>query len=105
MPPPVMTKVMPMLTTPTMAARRRIVIALSTLANRSPAVNAPTRQITRSATTSPRLRPNGPLINAAARDGPPLSVAACSPRTVSLDAVAVSSTPVVLCLLMRRFLP
>ena len=37
MPPPVMTKVMPMLTTPMTEASRRIVSMLSTLANRSPA--------------------------------------------------------------------
>ena len=42
MPPPPMTNVIPMLTTPMTEARRRMVIALSTLAKRSPAVMTPT---------------------------------------------------------------
>ena len=42
MPPPVMTNVMPTDTTPMTEASRRIVIMLSTLVNRSPAVMAPT---------------------------------------------------------------
>ena len=57
MPPPMITNVMPMLTTPMPAASRRIVSALSLDANRSPAVNAPTAQISSSATTRPALRP------------------------------------------------
>ena len=42
MPPPVMTNVMPMVTTPITDASRRIVSTLSVLANRSPAVMTPT---------------------------------------------------------------
>ncbi len=41
MPPPLMTNVMPTLTTPMTEASRRMVSALSTLANRSPAVITP----------------------------------------------------------------
>ena len=44
MPPPMMTNVMPMLTTPMTEASRRIVSRLSMLANRSPAVMTPTMQ-------------------------------------------------------------
>ena len=44
MPPPVITNVMPTETTPITAASRRIVSALSMLANCSPAVATPTRQ-------------------------------------------------------------
>ncbi len=40
MPPPVMTKVIPIATTPMTEARRRIVSALATLPNRSPAVTS-----------------------------------------------------------------
>ena len=110
MPPPVMTKVIPTLTTPMVAARRRIVSTLLTLANRSPAVITPTRQISASATTRPRLRPTLELRIAAQ----PVSVgtaacAACSTRTVSAVGSAVFSTwstsGVVLCSLMRPFLP
>ena len=57
MPPPVITKVIPMLTTPMTEASLRMVSTLSTSANRSPAVTVPTTQITTSATTRPRLRP------------------------------------------------
>ena len=57
MPPPVITNVMPTLTTPITEASRRIVSTLSMLANRSPAVTTPTMQSSTSATTRPRLRP------------------------------------------------
>ena len=57
MPPPVITKVMPIETTPITEASRRMVSTLSTLANCSPAVAMPTRHRMTSATTSPRLRP------------------------------------------------
>ena len=114
MPPPVITNVMPMLTTPMVEASRRIVSALSMLANRSPAVTTPAAQIRPSATTRPRLRPNAPLIS------PPLaspSVSAVFFSTWRLfsDGPAVFSTAprsgplsdpgLVLCSLMRRFLP
>src|SRR5450830_347855 len=60
MPPAVMTKVIPTLSTPMTAARRRIVITLSTLANRSPAVTSPTTHRAMKAITRPRLRPTDP---------------------------------------------
>ena len=60
MPPPPMTKVIPTLTTPMTEASRRIVIMLSTLAKRSPAVMTPTAQTMTSAMTRPRLRPADP---------------------------------------------
>jgi hypothetical protein len=62
-PPPVITNVMPTDTTPMTAASRRMVSALSTLANCCPAVATPTRQRMNSATTSPRLRPTDELIS------------------------------------------
>ena len=115
MPPPMITNVMPMLTTPTIEASRRIVTIVSTLAKRSPAVMTPTAQMTSSATTRPMLRPNEPLISPAPRDVRSDSAAASSTRTVSLAGATVFSTPVrsgprwvpgvVLWSLMRRFLP
>ena len=57
MPPPVITNVIPTETTPITEASRRMVSALSMLANCSPAVQIPTRQSTNSAMTRPRLRP------------------------------------------------
>ena len=53
MPPPMITKVIPMLTTPITDAARRMVRLLSMLANCSPAVTTPTTQISSSATTRP----------------------------------------------------
>ena len=70
MPPPPMTNVIPMLTTPMTEARRRIVIALSTLAKRSPAVMTPTRQTSSRAMTRPRLRPADPAMSDATREVP-----------------------------------
>ena len=61
-PPPVITNVMPTETTPITAASRRMVSALSMLANCSPAVATPTRQSANRATTSPRFRPTDELI-------------------------------------------
>ncbi len=55
-PPPEMTKVIPMLTTPMTEANRRIVRMLSKLANRSPPVATPTMKSTANAMTRPRLR-------------------------------------------------
>ena len=84
MPPPMITNVMPMLTTPMVAASRRIVSALSVEVNRSPAVIAPTMQISSSATTSPALRPT--LVRSRARTGlasRSVSSAACSTRALS----------------------
>ena len=66
MPPPPMTKVIPTLTTPMTEARRRIVIMLSTLAKRSPAVMTPTTHRMTSAMTRPRLRPADPASRPAA---------------------------------------
>src|SRR5690606_7015364 len=60
MPPVVMTKVMPMASTPAAAASRRMVMTLSMEANRSPAVIRPTRHSRTRATTRPRLRPHAP---------------------------------------------
>jgi hypothetical protein len=57
MPPPVITNVMPMLTTPRTAERRRIVSMLLVSTNRSPAVAAPTMHSSTRATSRPRLRP------------------------------------------------
>ena len=108
MPPPVMTNVIPMLTTPMVEAKRRIVRVLSMLANRSPAVMTPAAQISRSATTRPRLRPNEPLISPPPPPRPD-SAAARSTVTVSVEGVTVFSTAppcrFVLCSLMRPFLP
>src|SRR3954447_5517526 len=59
-PPPQITNVMPTLTTPMTDARRRIVMTLSMLANRSPAVAMPTRHSRTRAMTRPRLRPTDP---------------------------------------------
>ena len=85
MPPPMITNVMPMLTTPMVAASRRIVSALSVEVNRSPAVIAPTMQISSSATTSPALRPT--LVRSSGEDRVGLSrsvsSAACSTRALS----------------------
>ena len=60
MPPPMMTKVMPMLTTPMTEPRRRMVRVLSTLAKRSPPVTTPTMIRMIRASTRPRLRPTEP---------------------------------------------
>src|SRR5215213_5990508 len=60
MPPPMITKVIPTLTTPMTAASRRMVSTLSTSANRSPAVTTPAMHSSTSATVRPRLRPSGP---------------------------------------------
>ena len=76
MPPPVITNVIPIDTTPMTDASRRMVSALSMLANSSPAVATPTRQSTKSATTSPRFRPTDE----------PSSRAATPPRSVPLPA-------------------
>ena len=62
MPPPMITNVMPTLTTPMTEASRRIVSTLSTRANRSPAVTTPTMHSSTSAMTRPRLRPSGPAM-------------------------------------------
>ena len=69
MPPPMITNVMPTLTTPVTAAARRMVTTLSTSANRSPAVTTPATQSRTKPTTRPRLRPRGP----ASRPPPPRS--------------------------------
>ena len=63
MPPPMITNVMPTLTTPMTADSRRIVRTLSTSAKRSPAVTTPTTDRITSAMTRPRLRPTGPERN------------------------------------------
>src|SRR3954462_9585433 len=70
MPPPMITKVMPMLTTPITEASRRMVSTLSKSANRSPAVMTPTMHSSTSATTRPRLRPSGPPSRPAAPPRP-----------------------------------
>ena len=57
MPPPMMTNVMPTLTTPMTDASRRIVSMLSMSAKRSPAVTTPTIMMSARAATRPRLRP------------------------------------------------
>ena len=69
MPPPMITKVMPTLTTPITDASRRIVRTLSTEANRSPAVATPTMQRITRAMTRPRLRPSGPAIRPGSAGG------------------------------------
>ncbi len=56
MPPPVITNVMPIATTPIADARLSMVMMLLVLAKRSPAVTSPTTQSSTSATTRPRLR-------------------------------------------------
>ena len=67
MPPPMITNVMPMLTTPMTDASRRIVRTLSMSANRSPAVMTPTMHRIARAMTRPRLRPTGSGQEATAR--------------------------------------
>src|SRR5674476_1471282 len=89
-PPPVITNVMPMLSTPITAASRRIVMTLSTLANRSPAVLTPTTHSTAKAMTSPMLRPAPPLISRRSRLG-----------TTSPVGATIST----LCSVTRRSLP
>lgn len=77
-PPAVMTKVTPMLTTPMIDAYRRIVSMFSRFRKRSPLVIAPTTRSRASAMTSPRLRPAEPRRKACAglaRTGRPCSVA------------------------------
>ena len=84
MPPPMITNVMPMLTTPIVAASLRIVRVLAVDAKRSPAVMTPTRQISSSAMTRPRLRPRLVRSRASALLGSRVvSSAACSTRTLS----------------------
>ena len=68
MPPPPMTNVIPTLTTPMTEASRRMVIALSTLAKRSPAVMTPTMHSSSRAMTRPRLRPAEPAMSDATRE-------------------------------------
>ena len=98
MPPPVMTNVMPIDSTPSTEARRRIVRRLSSVANRSPAVMIPTRQIATSAITSPRLRPAGPCSRLRRRRGGDPGADATVPGAgASLAATS--------CSLMRHFLP
>ena len=65
MPPPVITKVMPMLTTPMMEANRRIVSTLSMLANRSPAVIDADDADQQQRDHQAEVAPEGPLISAA----------------------------------------
>ena len=61
MPPPMMTKVIPMLMTPMIEPRRRIDSGLSTLAKRSPRGDyADEHQWTTSAMMRPRVRPTEP---------------------------------------------
>ncbi len=116
MPPPMITNVMPMLTTPTMEASRRIVTRVSTLAKRSPAVETPTTQITSRASTRPRLRPNGSAHQAGASRRPlglrggvlhPDGVARRSHGVLDGGQVGslVRASGVVRWSLMRRFLP
>ena len=104
MPPPVITKVIPMLTTPITLANLRTVSMLSTLANWSPSVITPATQIRASATMSPRLRPRLPC------SSPPpvraVSSAACSTRAVSAVTSASWDTETGWSLsVMRLFLP
>ena len=80
MPPPMITKVMPMLTTPMTEASRRIVSTLSMSANRSPAVMTPTMHRIARAMTRPRLRPTGPARKPP--PDPPLAGAAGVPSSV-----------------------
>ena len=96
MPPPVMTKVIPMLSTPITDASRRMVSRLSMLANRSPAVMTPMTHSTTSAITRPRLRPVAPL-----RSPPRLLV----PEAFSIRADSSASGTVTSCSLTRHFLP
>ena len=102
MPPPMMTKVIPMLSTPMTEARRRIVRTLSMLANRSPAVATPTMQMATRAMTRPRLRPAGPCRS-------PLR-GAFAARSWRLDDAVVmdwpgAAAPGSSCSLTRHFLP
>ena len=72
MPPPVMTKVIPMLSTPITAASRRIVRMLLTLTNRSPAVMTPTTQSATSAMMRPEVAAGRRRSGAAGADGWPV---------------------------------
>ena len=104
-PPPVMTKVMPMLTTPMTEARRRIVSMLSTLRKRSPAVTPPTMiRITR-AITRPRLRPTElSMTRANCERGSAVSTAAASTRPCSSGG-GTTADDGVFWSLMRHVLP
>ena len=102
MPPPVITNVMPMLTTPMTEASRRIVRRLAVLANWSPAVATPATQSRASATTSPRLRPAPLCSSAAGPESRVVSAAAFSTRAVSPGTSAVLLG---VCSVMPLFLP
>ena len=97
MPPPVMTKVIPMLITPTIEASRRMVSRLSMLANRSPAVMTPKMHSASKAITRPRFRPVAPLST------PPRFVSALATRSTRADSSAAGT--VRSCSLTRHFLP
>jgi hypothetical protein len=108
MPPPVMTKVMPMLTTPMTDARRRIVSMLSMLAKRSPAVATPTMISSTRAMTKPRLRPAGLESTCASLDSEdvlPACSAATSTRCCSSGGGAAATGAGVFRSLTRHFLP
>src|SRR3954452_20324240 len=94
MPPPMITKVIPTLTTPMTAASRRMVSTLSTSANRSPAVTTPAMHSSASAMISPRLRPSGP----ASRPPPPPPPA----RGAEAPAVAPAGVVVVVSLTLHH---
>ena len=95
MPPPVITKVMPTLTTPITAANRRMVSTLFGSANRSPAVTTPTTQSSSSATIRPRLRPA--VVRSSSANRPPGRAGSRGPSAVSGTACgtrsAVPSSP------------
>ena len=92
MPPPVITKVIPIETTPRVAASRRMVSTLSVEANRSPAVMVPTMHRISSAITRPRLRttPGGSVRSRELDPSGPLA-----PDTASSSAAAGGSADVV----------
>ena len=82
MPPPMITKVIPTLTTPMTADNRRMVNRLSVEANRSPAVPRPTAHSTSRASTSPRLRPALLASRPVIADGRPGAVSRARRRVV-----------------------
>ena len=97
MPPPVITNVMPIETTPITEASRRMVSALSTLANCSPAVAMPTMQRMISATTRPRLRPTDEPSSTPMTPPRSWPVPARDSWTCSLSCVAAAACLAFLC--------
>jgi hypothetical protein len=108
MPPPMMTNVIPMLTTPMTEASRRIVSRLLVLAKRSPAVAIPTMIRITKAMTRPAFRPAGLDMMRTSGDSElpwPACSAATSTRLCSSGGGAPATVADVFRSLTRHFLP